>query len=252
MIDDDRKTTVVSTPSDAVEQFVGDQFIDWLMDFITHEVQNWSEIQQIIDSEYRAEKIKKFMLQKYLEAKALWGGKENDPGFLGFAIANLSEVSDPTAERVLELIEQRNTEEKKGLSENLWIKFLKKLGLSQEEIDNTEPKEPTRIYVSALSEVYSSFDWKIAIGAFVAYQRIIMLEAKALLEVLKNNLDFSNSDLEIFRAYSEENKKLVINPRALLAQIVVDKESKEMVMEGVIKQLSARKSYYEKVMKYLE
>jgi hypothetical protein len=252
MMDNDSMAKPFTQAQDAVEQFVGEQFIDWLLDYINHEVQSWSGVKNVISETYKQERIKKFMLQKFLDAKAVWGGGDNDPGFLSFAISNLSESNDPSAESVLFLIEQRYKEEKNGLSRDLWLKLLRGLGAKDEEIRHTEPKEPTRDYVATLSDIYSSMDWQTAMGAWVAYQKIIAFESKIIMEILKNNFNFSDADLELFRVYSEENKKFVIHPSKLLAQIVVDKENKELVMDGVRRQLKARKSYYEKVMKHLE
>jgi pyrroloquinoline quinone (PQQ) biosynthesis protein C len=252
MMETNTQSKQVITPTDAVEQFVGEQFIDWLLDYITYEVKIWPGTTGLADSQYKRERLQKFMRQRYLDAKAVWGGQENDPGFLEFIIANLSEVSDPAAERALTMIEDQEAQEKNGLSREPWLKLLGKLGISVEDAENTEPKEATRNYISILSDVYSSQEWQTAVGALVAYQKVIALESEVILGILKSSFDLTDSDMEILRALASENKKYILNPSRLLSQLVVDQENKELVMQGVYKQLEARKSYYEKLMKYLE
>src|ERR1043166_3678621 len=101
---------VISNPQEAVEQFVGEQFIEWLMEYIPHEMKTWPVIERIQASKPKPEKIKKFMLQRFLAAEAYLGQREGDPGFLRFAIANLSESDDPEAESALQILEEKRHE----------------------------------------------------------------------------------------------------------------------------------------------
>ena len=97
----------VNTPEQAVEEFVGEQFIEWLMDHIAKQIQAWPVILQMESIQARPEKIKKLLLQRFLAQEAFLGERDKDPGFLRFAIANLSESDDPTAEGALEILEKR-------------------------------------------------------------------------------------------------------------------------------------------------
>ncbi|MDP4001072.1 MAG: hypothetical protein Q8P83_02425 [bacterium] len=243
---------LITTPDEAVDEFMGEQFIEWLSKYITHELEQWPQLKMIATAEFRPEKIKKFLVQKYLDSKAVWGSQGGDPGFLGFAIANLSESNDPAAETALSVIEQKYEEEKQGLSLNLWLKLFKELDTSVDELNSTEPKEPTRNYVSEFSDLYSTSEWQIVAGAMATYQIMKIEESKALLSLLQNNAKISNSGLEILKLSATDDDKMIIKPVKILEKIVFDKESKQQIWNGAKKQLEARKHYYEKLIKYLE
>ena len=88
----------VNNPQQAIEQLVGEQFIEWLMDQIVRDLAAWPALRVLRDSQAQPEKLRRFLLQRELARQAFWGGRESEPGFLGFAVANLSESDDPDAE----------------------------------------------------------------------------------------------------------------------------------------------------------
>src|SRR6185503_7397920 len=100
----------VTTPAEAIDQFVGEQYIEWLLNYVVHENHAWPELQSLKIAQPKIEKIRKFMLQRFIAAEAFTGGKEGEPGFLGFAIANLSESADPEAESALEILNKKREE----------------------------------------------------------------------------------------------------------------------------------------------
>ncbi len=247
----------------ALDQFVGEQFIEWLLNYIGAEVNRWPELSAIKAAQPRIEKIKKFMLQRFLAAEAFLGGREGDPGFIGFAIANLSESNDPLAESALEILEKKREEELSGSHKNavslpysahkeLWLKLLRVLGLSDEEINRAEPKGPTRNYVAELSDIYSNSEWQTAVGAFTAHERSLPEEYAALSEMLKRNTKVSDQDMEILHWNKGSDSKHVINTAHTLDKIVFDMENKLLVWEGVTRQLEARREFYARLAKYLE
>ncbi|MBI2607369.1 MAG: hypothetical protein HYW51_00920 [Candidatus Doudnabacteria bacterium] len=240
------------TTQEAVDELVGEQFVEWLFEFIVHELQTWPPLEKISSGKFKQEKIRKFMIQRYLDSKAVWGGTGEDPGFLGFVIANLSESDDPTAETALSAIEVRYEEEKHGLSRELWENLMKELGVGAEELKLSEPKESGRNYVSDLSELYSASEWQTAAGALAAYQIMNLEESRALVQLLKNNTQVSDPGLQALKISAEQDNKTVINPAKILEKIVFDKENKQLVWNGVWRHLDARKLYCEKIMKYLE
>lgn len=253
----------ITNPQEAVDQYVGEQFIEWLMDYIPHQMNSWSIVQKIQQSrDLKPEKIKKLMLQVFLAAEALMGSREGDPGFLRFAIANLSESDDPTAEGALEILEQKRQAElighkiERGILQTVrreqWLRLLKALGLTDDEIDRAESKEPTRYYVAELSDVYSNSEWQTAIGAFAGHERALVEQYKALRTMLKNNSALTDKDLEVLADSSESNEKFVGNTSHILDKIVFDREAKELVFEGVKRQLEIRQEFLSGLEKYLE
>src|SRR3954467_137420 len=104
----------VITPADAIEQFVGEQYIEWLMEHISAAFRSWPETKALVALKPKPEKIRKMLIQRFIAAQAFLGEREGDPGFLGFAIANLSEAADPEAESALEILEKKREEELMG------------------------------------------------------------------------------------------------------------------------------------------
>jgi hypothetical protein len=251
----------VVTPEDAIAQFVGEQYMEWLMNYIDHDVKTWASLNAIAQAKSRPEKIKKFMLQRFLAAEAFTGGREGDPGFLGFAVANLSESSDPLAENALELVESKRKEEVSGVgsaaeqSANihrlLWVKLLKALEAGDDEIKRIEAKEPTRNYIAELSDVYSNAEWQTTMAAFAAHEKLIPQEYTAIIAMLQNNTQLSPADLEVLTWHSKGDAKYVIEASHILERAVVDEEGKTMVFEGVKRQLDARRDFYDSLAKYL-
>lgn len=246
----------------AIDQFMGEQFIEWLLNYISAEVKSWPELAAIRAAHPKVEKIRKFILQRFLAAEAFLGGREGDPGFLGFAIGNLSESDDPSAESALEILEKKRQEELSGgkavssipysAHRELWIKLLHSLGITDEEIKRAEPKEATRSYTSELSDVYSNSEWQTAAGAFAAHERCVPEEYSAVSEMLKSNTQVTDHDLEILHWHQGSDHKYAINTAHVLDKIVFDKENKLLVWEGVKRQLDARKNFYAALAKYLE
>ncbi|MBI4049640.1 MAG: hypothetical protein HY395_02375 [Candidatus Doudnabacteria bacterium] len=229
--------------SQAIEELIGEQFVDWVLDHVSLEVNSWPEIAVIAGVTPKPERIKKFVLQYFLVQQAFFGGRDTDPGFLGFAIANLSESADPTAESALEILEKRKQEELAGGKHAVWIKFLNALGVSDEEIRRAEPKEPIRNYVSELSDVYSNSDWQSSVGAYVAHDRSLSEEYKTIKEMLKRTTQLSEGDLQLF---GEQ-----MNVSHILDKIAFDNESKQLVWNGVRRQLAARHDLHKGLIKYL-
>jgi hypothetical protein len=242
------------TPKQAVQEYIGEQFTEWLTRYIPQEMQNWPIIAKIKAAKPKLEKIKKFMLQIFLINEAFLGGREGDPGFLRFAIANLSESDDPVAENALEILEQRRTDELMGhkvekgivhtVAREQWIRLLKSLGATDEEIEHAEPKEHTRNYIAELSEVYSTAEWQTAMGALAASDLVSTEEEKILIEFLKANSSLSEKDLEVLHVQK--------NPSHILDKIVFDPETKDLVWQGIERQLEIRKEFLTGLDKYLE
>jgi hypothetical protein len=258
--DNSIKTQV--SPESAVENLIGEQFLEWILEHISSEVKGWPELAKIREAKSKIEKVRKFILQRYVAAEAFLGSKEGDPGFLGFAIANLSESSDPLAENALGILEQKRQEEiagenpgaspKHNTHRELWHKLLKALEIPEEEINKVEAKEATRNYIAELSDVYSSGEWQTAMGAFLAHERAIPDEYSAVSEMLKQNTSLTAQDLEVFTWHAGVDVKYVINTSHMLEKIVVDPESKQLVWDGVSRQLSARKEFYASLLKYFD
>lgn len=251
------------TEQHALDQFVGEQFIEWLLNYITTEVNSWPELSAIRASQPKIEKIKKFMLQRFLAAEAFLGGREGEPGFIGFAIANLSESNDPQAESALEILEKTRQEELSGSGKSaasipysahkeLWLKLLHALGLSDEEIKRAGPKEPTRNYVAELSDIYSNSEWQTAVGAFTAHERSLPEEYAAISEMLKRGTQISDQEMEILHWNKGSDSKYAVNSAHTLDKIVFDMENKLLVWEGVKRQMEARREFYARLAKYLE
>ncbi len=251
----------VTTPQEAITQFMGEQFVEWFMDYLAHEVSQWGSLKAIAESRPKPERIKKFMLQRFLAAEAFMGGREGDPGFLGFAIANLSESPDPIAEHALELLQNKVSEEMTGgnsgaeqtgnIHRGLWLKLLHAMHISDEEIKHAEAKEATRNYISELSDIYSNAEWQTTTAAFCAHEKLIPDEYAAIAAMLKNNLQIADANLEVLTWHSKGDAKYVIGTKHVLEKVCVDEEGKQLVFDGIQKQVETRKAFYEGLCKYL-
>jgi thiaminase len=250
----------VTTPEEAIAQFIGEQYMEWLMNYLGHEVKTWVSLKTIAEVKPRPEKIKKFMLQRFLAAEA-FTGRDGDPGFLGFAIANLSESSDPLAENALELLESKRkaevsgvgsaTEQSSNVHRQLWMKLLKALEVSDDELRRVEAKEPTRNYIAELSDVYSNAEWQTTMAAFAAHEKLIPDEYGAIITMLQNNLKLNSADLEVLTWHSKGDAKYVIEAGHILEGAAADEEGKALVFEGVKRQLEARRDFYDALANYL-
>jgi len=228
----------------AIQEYIGEQFIEWLQEYITHTFQSWPVVGQILQAETKPERLKKFMIQVYLANQAFFGTKEGDPGFLRFAIANLSESSDPTAETALESLEQRRQSElvKQADLATAWQKLLQHLGAEIEELDRTKPKEATRSLIADLSDLYSASDWQIAVGAYASGEVIEQLENQMFIKLLKR-FGVAEKDLHVL------NKDVNINH--VLDKIVFDPQAKSLVLEGCRRQLEVHQEFLNQLVKYL-
>ena len=252
----------VTTPEQAIKQFVGEPYIEWLLNYVSHTVKLFPEIQHLKEARPKPERIKKAMLQRFLAAEAFVGGREGDPGFLGFAIANLSESNDPLAEGALEILQKKREEELAGhkissgrvhtAHRQLWINLLTALGLSEHEIEKAEGKDFTRNYVAELSDLYSSSEWQEAMGAFAAQEKAVFDEYEAWVVMLKANTGLSDKDLEVLTWHNREDVRYLVNTSHVLEKIVFDEENKNLIWGGVNKQLEIRKDFYQQLVKYLE
>ncbi len=237
----------------ALEELMGEPFIEWLLEFIGHEMQAWPQILAIRSAFSKPEKIKKFMLQAFLADEAFLGHLEGDPGFLRFAIANLSESDDPVAESALEILEKKRQEELEGhkiehgvlvtAHREHWMKLLKALGTTEEEIERAEPKEATRNYIAELSDLFSASEWQTTVGAFAAYDRAASEEYSAIAIMLKNNFPGTENGLDT---------KYNLSSAHILDKVVFDPETKHLVWQGVTRQLEVRQEFLLSLMKYLE
>lgn len=237
-------------PQQAVEELLGEQFVEWLQNFIDTDVKNWDELKTIAAIKPKVEKIKKFMLQRFLAVEVFLGGRDGDPGFLGFALANLSESNDPQAESALELLEKKRQEELSSNKPALWAKLLHALGVGDEELKRAERKEPTRNYIAELSDLYSNSEWQTAMGAIVVQDKAEAEEYKAILQLLTNNTQVTEDDLKILRLPQDSERKSVNSH--VLDKIVFDQENKNLVWQGVRRHLDARREFYRKLLRYLE
>jgi hypothetical protein len=244
----------VTTPQDAVSQFVGEQFTEWLTEYIEHQVGSWESLGLIARAIPKPDKIKKFMGQRYIVSQVFTGGKDSDPGFLGFAIANLSESPEPMAEHVLDIVQQKRQDElavNNGSKKDVWQKLLRAVGLADEEIKRLEAKDAARNYASELSDLYSNADWQTVLAAFYTHEKCITVEYGPVSEMVKNTLSLPNSDLEILSGKMKNDNKHLIEAKHNLERLAVDEEGKNLIFEGVDRQLTARRDFYDALAKYL-
>ncbi len=239
----------ITNPEQAIEQFSGEQFIEWLMSYIPEEMGRWVALSELKTDPAKPEKLRKFMLQRFLAAEALVGQKEGEPGFLGFAIANLSEVPDPLAEGALDILNQRR---ELNNNRDSWLKLLAALQISPEEANRTEPKEAVRHYIAELSDLYSNSEWQVVAGAWAAYERIWGEESKVLLDLLSRNTPIATKDLEVLSAASQARSESGLSAGHILDKAVFDNESKDLVWQGVSRQMEASLALLAGLQKYLQ
>lgn len=252
----------IAAPEEAIDQFVGEQFIEWLMEYVVANMRTWPELEVIEKSHPKVERIRKFMIQRFIAAEAFAGGREGEPGFLGFAIANLSEASDPQAESALEILENKQREElqgqsnRQGLGKNvhkeLWVRLLSALGASEDEIQKTEPKEWTRNYIAELSDLYSNGEWQEVAGAFAAHERTVPFEYASILQMIRSNTQINESALEVLTFHSAVDTKYVVNTGHILEKIVFDPDNKKLVWQGVLRELTIRRDFLVSLSRHLE
>lgn len=252
----------LASPKEAVERLIGEPFSEWLMAFITFQIQEWPEMAVIKTSKPEIGKIKKFLLQLFLVDSAFIGGQEGDPGFLRFAIANLSESDDPLAESALIILEKRRQEELAGhkvergqiitQSRALWSRLFKALGLDEPSLDHAETKEHTRNYIAEVSDILSNAEWQTAVGAFTVFERATPEEYKAVIQLLKANTQVSDHDLEALTKRVSMYDQYAKEGSHMLEKVVFDDESKRLVWVGVRKHLDLRHEFYTAITRYLE
>ncbi|MGE5392310.1 MAG: hypothetical protein ACM3NH_01010, partial [Candidatus Saccharibacteria bacterium] len=203
MIED---TKQLMTPEEATENLFGEQYVEWMLNTAVRTVRAWPEMESMRTATPKIEKIRKFLIQRFIAAEAFLGGKEGDPGFLGFAIGNLSEVSDPLAESALEELEKLRDKVSRSSSgeRESWVKLLKAVGVTADEIQRAEPKEPARTYIAELSDVYSNSDWQTAIGSFEAQLQCMKPENEALLALIRNNTGLPEAQVEAMLPKAEQ------------------------------------------------
>jgi hypothetical protein len=254
------QTKTVTTPDQAIDQFVGEQFIEWLASFILHEIRTSPGLLELSHKATKPEKLRKFLLQRFLAGEAFWGAKEGDPGFLGFIIANLSESDDPQAETVLEYLTDRKqqgslkdhagTGGNPGYSE-LWQRLLLHTGLSEEEIKKTTAKPPTRDFIAELSDIYSSSDWHLAIGALAAQELSETEENRVIFDLIRVSTEVPERELDTLLSQTSSYSQAVIFANKILDKIVYDKEAKSLIVQGANRQLQIRKDFLKGLAKYL-
>ena len=247
-------------PKQAIERFAGEQFIDWLARYTVQQVETWPETAVIRNATPKPEKIRKFLVQRFLASEAFFRRQDGDPGFLGFITGNLSEANDPLSETALEMLEQRKGEVTKGnkntsvlsatQQHELWLRLLKALGASDEELKRVEPKENTRNYIAELSDLYSNSPWQTALGGFASHEQAVSCEFKIILEMLKKNTSLSNHDLEILTRHAETVANFNSQGH-ILEKVAFDLDNKNLVWQGAQRQLQIRREFLAGLLKYL-
>ena len=250
MIEPNDTINTVTNPTEAVREFVGAQFIEWLLEYLKHDMAKWPVVTDLKKIETSPSKIKKFALQLSLAAAAFLGS-DADPGFLNFAIGNLSESDDPEAESALEILEKRFEDERSRAAATVqsWTRLLMALGSTEEEITRTDSKEATRNYIAELSEIFSNSDWPTALGAIAAYDLSVAEEYRLISSLIQKNTLASPKDLEILTEH--DNHSSVLELGYVLEKIVFDPENKKLIWDGAQKQLQARQGLLNGLTKYL-
>ncbi len=241
--------STVSNPAEAVDSLVGEQFIEWMMEYIKNEMESWPAMNFLRTAEIKPEKIRKLMIQRFLAVQSLWGS-EGDPGFLRFAIANLSESNDPEAEAPLEFLEKRLDEPTKPTSYfQTWHNVLKHLGATEEEITKTKPKDFTRNYIAELSDIYSTQEWQTALGALASQEWSLAYESRVWAEAIVR-AGSTNKDLESLAAAADQ--KMLLEMGHLLDKTVFDPVSKQEVWNGASKQLDLKRQLLDELIHHFE
>jgi hypothetical protein len=260
-MNNDGNAKPITTSQQAIDQFVGEQFIEWLASFVLLEMRANSGLVGLKNKAVKIEKLRKFLLQRFLANEAFWGVREGDPGFLSFIIANLSESSDPQAETILEYLEKC---QERGLLRDRpgigtsgraysqdWERLLKVLGVAEEDRVKASPKPVTRSFVAELSDIYSDSDWYLAIGALAAQELAESEENRVLYDLVKANAQVLDQDLEFLFNPEEVNSQAMIFVSKILEKIVFDEEIKGLIVQGARRQLDIRKDFFGGLMKYL-
>jgi hypothetical protein len=247
---------VIQNQAQAVKEYTGEQFCEWLWQEITNHTAQSSELGSLLAERSRQERFKKFLLQRYLAEQAFYGKQEGDPGFLGFVHANLSESNDPLAEDALfQVLERMNSTDKHSFSKtglsfehhrNLWLNLFKALQMPDEEIRHAEPKEACRSFIAEFADVLSNSAWQAALGALVSLEAARCAENSALAGMIGLNLGVSERDLEILRRSDK-----VFSMR-LLEKVSFDLENKELVWQGAVKQEEIRRNFLSGLDRYLK
>lgn len=240
---------------------MGEQFIDWVMDYVYFKIHEDPQMSLIKSAQPKIEKLRKFLLQLFLTDEAFVGGAEGDPGFLRFAIANLSESDDPVAESALTILEKRRLDEllghkvDKGMivtpTRELWLRLFKALDWSEDEVNRVESKQWTRNYIADVSDVLSNAEWQTAIGAFAVFERAIPEEYKVVINLVKNCTQVADHNLEVLIKRVSMYDQYASEGSHILEKIVFDQPSKHLVWEGIRRHLDARSEFYAGNAKYL-
>ena len=249
---DANKLTSITNPDQALQEFSGNEFISWLADYIAHEVSVWPVLVKLAGAKPEPQKLRKFLAQIFLCQQALWSDRETEPGFLKFAIANLSESDDPSAEPALAVLENRFNLEIAESNKALWVRLFQSLGLTTEELLRLEPKEATRNYIAELSEVYSNFEWQTSLGALVAYWSVVTPEFEAIQQVVSRLENVSDKDFELVKLFAKSQPQSQSLAHELMERLSFDWENKKLIWEGVQRQLAAEQEFLNHTIKYLE
>lgn len=250
----DKNIHSVASPEDALAQFVGEQYIEWLTEYFDHEVASWDTLGLIAQATPKLDKIKKFFGQRYMLDQIFFGGRDSDPGFLGFAVSNLSESPEPLAEHVLDIVNHRRQADNPaaaGQRKDLWLKLLQGIGLGEDDVRRIEPKEAARTYASELSDLYSNAEWQSVLAAFFAHEKLVQAEFESLTELLRVNVTDGPLNVEALAGKVKQDNKYLVDARYMLERAAVDDESKNLIFHGFERQLAARKDYYTATAKYL-
>jgi pyrroloquinoline quinone (PQQ) biosynthesis protein C len=244
--------TSVTNPQQALQEFSGAQFVAWVSDYVSHQVATWPVLAKIVATAPDPQKLRKFLAQVFLAQQAMWSEKDTEPGFLKFAIANLSESDDPSAEPALEILNHKFNAETAALTRNLWLRLFQSLGLAPEELLRLEPKEATRNYISELSEVYSNFEWQTGLGALVAYWLIVPMEFQAISDLSAGLMNTTDKDWEVVKSFTHYQTQAQTLAHELLEKLSFDPDGRQLIWEGVLRQLSAEQEFLDHIGKYLD
>ena len=240
--------TSITTPEQAIQEFSGSQFVVWLCDSVTSQVQVWPVLKKLADKEPDLPKFRKFLLQVYLSERAMWDGADGEPGFLRFAIANLSESDEPAAEHGLEALQSNFGAEDLSAA---WTRLFEGLEMPPEDLKRVEPKEITRNYIAELSEVYSNSEWQEAVGAFVALQVAAPFKFEAILRLAKQ-LSLNEKNLEALKTLSARQNKSRQLAYELMEKISFSEVYKYLIWQGATTALAAEEEFLNQASRYLE
>ena len=240
--------TSITTPEQAIREFSGGQFVIWLCEEVTNQVQAWPILRSLAEKEPGPAKFRKFLLQVYLSERAMWDGADGEPGFLRFAIANLSESDEPAAEHGLEALQSNFAAEDLSAS---WARLFESLEMPTADLKRVEPQEITRNYIAELSELYSNSVWQEAVGAFVALQVVAPFKFDAILKLAKG-LGLNEKVLEVLKVLA--SRKIGSRQLAyeLLEKISFSEPFKELIWQGATKALEAEEEFLNQASHYLE